>query len=118
MLVSPKRMLRLLHFADLDSQFSTQIDNETLCYKKNFLQSNWHYNIRQFSLQAVVTASGDILDWLQFHGSEQRKRLIIVYDLVHIICLLKVPGPISQNGNIQSNDVSSPNKSWFQISIK
>ncbi len=29
--------------------------------------------------------------------------------------LLKVPGPISQNGDTYSNDASSPKKSWFQI---
>ena len=31
---------------------------------------------------------------------------------------LKVPGPISQNGDIYSNDASLPKKSWFQISVK
>ncbi len=31
---------------------------------------------------------------------------------------LKVPGPISQNGNFYSNDASSPKISWFQISFK
>ncbi len=31
---------------------------------------------------------------------------------------LKVPGPISQNGDNYSNDASSPKKSWFQISVK
>ena len=36
----------------------------------------------------------------------------------HISCALKVPGPISQNGNFYSNDASSPKKSWFQISVK
>ncbi len=30
----------------------------------------------------------------------------------------KVPGPISQNGNFSSNDVSSPKVSWFQILFK
>ena len=28
---------------------------------------------------------------------------------------LNVPGPISQNRDIYSNDTSSPKKSWFQI---
>ncbi len=32
--------------------------------------------------------------------------------------LLKMPGPISQNGNLYSNDASSPKISWFQISFK
>ncbi len=31
---------------------------------------------------------------------------------------LIVSGPISQNGDIYSNDASSPKKSWFQISVK
>ena len=31
---------------------------------------------------------------------------------------LKVPGPISQNGDFYSNDASPPNKSWFQIWLK
>ena len=32
---------------------------------------------------------------------------------------LKVPGPISKNGDFYSNDVSSsPKISWFQISVK
>ncbi len=31
---------------------------------------------------------------------------------------LKVPGPISKNGDFDSNDASLPNKSWFQISVK
>ena len=31
---------------------------------------------------------------------------------------LKMPGPISQNGNFYSNDASSPKISWFQISFK
>ena len=31
---------------------------------------------------------------------------------------LKMPGPISQNGNFYSNDASSPKLSWFQISFK
>ncbi len=32
--------------------------------------------------------------------------------------MLQVPGLISQNGDISSYDVSSPKKSWFQISVK
>ncbi len=33
--------------------------------------------------------------------------------------MLKMPGPISQNGNFYSNDdASSPKISWFQISFK
>ncbi len=36
---------------------------------------------------------------------------------ISIQCL-KVPGPISQNGDIYSNDASSPKKSWFQIPVK
>ncbi len=32
--------------------------------------------------------------------------------------ILKMPGPISQNGNFYSNDASSPKVSWFQISFK
>ncbi len=32
--------------------------------------------------------------------------------------MLKVPGPISQNGNFNSNDSLSPKISWFQISFK
>ncbi len=35
-----------------------------------------------------------------------------------LIFYLKVPGPISQNEDIYSNDVSSPKKSLFQISVK
>ncbi len=35
-----------------------------------------------------------------------------------VINLLKMPGPISQNGNFFSNDASSPKISWFQISFK
>ena len=31
---------------------------------------------------------------------------------------LKVPGPICQNKDFYSNDASSPNKSWLQISVK
>ncbi len=31
---------------------------------------------------------------------------------------LKVPGVISQNGDFDSNDASSLNKSWYQISVK
>ncbi len=31
---------------------------------------------------------------------------------------LKMPGPISQNGNFYSTDASSPKISWFQISFK
>ncbi len=31
---------------------------------------------------------------------------------------LKVPDPISQNGDIYSNDALSPKKSWFQVSAK
>ncbi len=31
---------------------------------------------------------------------------------------LNVPGPISQNGDIYSNDASSPKRSLFQISVK
>ncbi len=29
-----------------------------------------------------------------------------------------MPGPISENGNFYSNDVSSPKVSWFKISLK
>ena len=29
-----------------------------------------------------------------------------------------MPGPFSQNGDIYSNDASSPKKSWFQIPVK
>ena len=29
-----------------------------------------------------------------------------------------MPGPISQNGDLYSNDASSYKKSWFQISVK
>ncbi len=29
-----------------------------------------------------------------------------------------MPGPISQNEDIYSNDVSSPNKYWFQVSVE
>ena len=32
--------------------------------------------------------------------------------------LLKVPGPISQNGDFYSMDASPPKKSWFEISVK
>ncbi len=32
--------------------------------------------------------------------------------------MLKMPGPISQNGNFYSNDASLPKISWFQISFK
>ncbi len=32
--------------------------------------------------------------------------------------MLKMHGPISQNGNFYSNDESSPKISWFQISFK
>ena len=32
--------------------------------------------------------------------------------------VLRVPGPISQNENIYSNDASSPKKFWFQIWVK
>ena len=32
--------------------------------------------------------------------------------------LLKVPGPISQNGDFYSKDASPPKKTWFQISVK
>ncbi len=32
--------------------------------------------------------------------------------------VLKVHGPISQNGDIYSNDASSPKRSWFQISVR
>ncbi len=32
--------------------------------------------------------------------------------------ILKMPGPISQNGNFYSNNASSPKISWFQISFK
>ncbi len=32
--------------------------------------------------------------------------------------MLKMPGPISQNGNFYSNDASSPKISWFQISFE
>ena len=35
-----------------------------------------------------------------------------------LIVLLKLPGPIFQNGDFYSNDASSPKKSWFQISVK
>ncbi len=35
-----------------------------------------------------------------------------------MILLLKMPGPISQNGIFYSNDASSPKISWFQISFK
>ncbi len=38
--------------------------------------------------------------------------------VVFTIYLLKVPGPIFQNGNFYSNDASSPKISWFQISFK
>ncbi len=31
---------------------------------------------------------------------------------------LKVPGPISQNGNFYSNNASTPKIPWFQISFK
>ncbi len=31
---------------------------------------------------------------------------------------LKVRGPISQNGDFYSDDVPSPKKSWFKISVK
>ncbi len=34
------------------------------------------------------------------------------------ILSLKMPSPISQNGNLYSNDASSPKISWFQISFK
>ncbi len=34
------------------------------------------------------------------------------------IPFLKVPGPISQNGDFYSNDASPLKKSWFQISVK
>ncbi len=34
------------------------------------------------------------------------------------ISVLKMPGPISQNGHFYSNDASSPKISWFQISFK
>ncbi len=29
-----------------------------------------------------------------------------------------MPGPISQNVYLHSNDASSPNKSWLQITVK
>ncbi len=32
--------------------------------------------------------------------------------------VLKVPGPISQNGEFYSNDAPSPKKSWFKLSFK
>ncbi len=35
-----------------------------------------------------------------------------------LIDLVKMPGPISQNGNFYSNDASSPKIFWFQISFK
>ncbi len=35
-----------------------------------------------------------------------------------VLVVLKMPGPISQNGNFSLNDASSPKISWFQISFK
>ncbi len=40
------------------------------------------------------------------------------YQVTILKALLKVPGPISQNGVFYSNDVLPPKKSWFQISVK
>ncbi len=37
---------------------------------------------------------------------------------VTVLKSLKMPGPISQNGNFYSNDALSPEISWFQISCK
>ncbi len=37
---------------------------------------------------------------------------------VHQDNILKMPGPISQNGNFYSNDAPSPKISWVQISLK
>ncbi len=37
--------------------------------------------------------------------------------MIEICVHRKVPGPISQNGDIESNDASSSKKSWFQISV-
>ncbi len=53
--------------------------------------------------QPAVTL-GNLSDWKWF------KKIIVQ--------TLKVPGPISQNGNFYSNDASSPKKSWFQIAGK
>ncbi len=36
----------------------------------------------------------------------------------NVFSTLKMPGPISQDGNVYSNDASSPKISWFQISFK
>ena len=41
-----------------------------------------------------------------------------IWHLVLVGRTLKVPGPISQNGNLYSNDASSPKKSWYQMSVK
>ncbi len=38
--------------------------------------------------------------------------------IIAIVTMLKVHGPISQNGDFYSNDAFSPKKSWFQISVK
>ncbi len=37
---------------------------------------------------------------------------------LNITRLLKMPGPISQNGNFYSNDASSPKITWFQKLLK
>ena len=38
--------------------------------------------------------------------------------MFRLLDCLKVPGPISQNGDFYQNDVSSPKKYLFQISVK
>ncbi len=43
---------------------------------------------------------------------------MIEYRIDVFLVALKVPGPISQNGNFYSNDASSPKISWFQFSFK
>ena len=45
------------------------------------------------------------------------KQVFRTYCRKHWNYFLKVHCPISQNGDIYSNDASSPKKTWFQISV-
>ena len=81
--------------------------------------SQYHACIRQL-YRYIVFYKCLILSWLfllLFIVFARQCIKLLSHNIVRIQ-KLKVPGPISQNGDIYSNDALSPKKSWFQISVK
>ncbi len=93
------------------------------------LHANYFHLLQELKSVSAISNITTFYHWsglnrnLMFNGSIYY--VLIFTHTVFLLCTadlynlsLKVPGLISQNGDIYSKDTPSPKKSWFQISVK